>query len=105
MEQKRQSIRQKMQRIVLIISIAGLLLTSTVGVFSMLRIKGDSEAALISQMNQNLLRVVQDKASLADSELEKYAGYILDFSAGHRQHRQYDYNHLHRHRERIPDQL
>lgn len=81
MEQKRQSIRQKMQRIVLIISIAGLLLTSTVGVFSMLRIKGDSEAALISQMNQNLLRVVQDKASLADSELEKYAGYILDFSA------------------------
>ncbi|MDD6051701.1 MAG: SpoIIE family protein phosphatase [Clostridiales bacterium] len=81
MEQKRQPIRKKVQRIVLLISVAGLLLTSAVGLFSMLRIKGDSENALIRQMNQNLLNIVKDKADLADSELGKYAAYIRDFAA------------------------
>lgn len=81
MEQKRQPIRKKVQKIVLLISVAGLLLTSAVGLFSMLRIKGDSENALIRQMNQNLLNVVKDKADLADSELGKYADYIRDFSS------------------------
>ena len=81
MEQKRQPIRKKVQRIVLLISVAGLLLTSAVGLFSMLQIKGDSEDALIRQMNQNLLNVVKDKADLADSELGKYADYIRDFSS------------------------
>ena len=81
MEQKRRPIRKKVQRIVLCISVAGLLLTSTVGLFSMLQIKSDSEDALIHQMNQNLLNIVRDKADLADSELGKYADYIRDFSA------------------------
>ena len=81
MEQKRQPIRKKVQRMVLLISIASLLLTSAVGLSSMLRIKGDSEDALIRQMNQNLLNVVKDKATLADSELGKYADSIQDFAA------------------------
>ena len=81
MEQKRQPIRKKVQRMVLLISIASLLLTSAVGLSSMLRIKGDSEDALIRQMNQNLLNVVKDKAALADSELGKYADSIQDFAA------------------------
>lgn len=81
MEQKRQPIRKKVQKVVLLISVAGLLLTSTVGLFSMLRIKDNSENELIRQMNQNLLNVVRDKADLADSELGKYAAYIRDFSS------------------------
>ena len=81
MEQKRQPIRRKVQRIVLLISIASLLMTSAVGLSSMLRIKADSEDALIRQMNQNLLNVVKDKAALADSELGKYADSIQDFAA------------------------
>ena len=81
MEQQRQPIRKKVQRMVLLISIASLLLTSAVGLSSMLRIKGDSEDALIRQMNQNLLNVVKDKAALADSELGKYADSIQDFAA------------------------
>ena len=81
MAQKRQSIRKKVQKIVLFISVAGLLLTSAVGLFSMLRIKDDSENALIRQMNQNLLNIVKDKADLADSELGKYAAHIRDFAA------------------------
>lgn len=80
MEQRRRPIRKKVQRIVLLISVAGLILTSTVGLFSMLQIKSDSEDALIHQMNQNLLNIVRDKADLADSELGKYADYIRDFS-------------------------
>ena len=81
MEKKRQPIRKKVQKIVLLISVAGLLLTSTVGLFSMLQIKGDSEDALIRQMNQNLLNIVRDKADLADSELGKYADTIRGFSS------------------------
>ena len=81
MEKKRQPIRKKVKKIVLLISVAGLLLTSTVGLFSMLQIKGDSEDALIRQMNQNLLNIVRDKADLADSELGKYADTIRGFSS------------------------
>ncbi|MBQ7215408.1 MAG: hypothetical protein IJS39_05435 [Synergistaceae bacterium] len=50
---KRKTIRTKIQRMVLAISIA-LLITSSVGIVSMIRIQGDSEAALIHQMEQNL---------------------------------------------------
>lgn len=81
MTQKRKPIRQKVQKIVLLISVAGLLLTSAVGVFSMLKITKDSETALINQMKQNTVNVVRDKAAFADAELGKYAAYIEDFSA------------------------
>ena len=81
MTQKRKPIRQKVQKIVLLISVAGLLLTSAVGIFSMLKITKDSETALINQMKQNTVNVVRDKAAFADAELGKYAAYIEDFSA------------------------
>ena len=73
---KRKTIRTKIQRMVLTISIIALLVTSSVGIVSMIRIQGDSEAALIHQMEQNLRTIIEDKAKLADSELGKYAGYI-----------------------------
>ena len=51
---KRKTIRTKIQRMVLAISIIALLVTSSVGIVSMIRIQGDSESALIHQMEQNL---------------------------------------------------
>ena len=80
MEKKRKPIRNKVRSIVLVISLVSLLITSTMGVLSMILIKSDSEDALIRQMEQNLHDIVTNKASLADSELGKYAGYIEDFA-------------------------
>ena len=65
---------------VLSISAAALFLTSAAGILSMLRIQGDSESALIHQMEQNLYNITTSKASLADSELGKYAGYVQNFA-------------------------
>ena len=80
MEMKRKPIRKKIQAIVLLISIIALVLTSVVGLFSMLMIKSDSEVALTNQMEQNLNNIVSDKAALADSELGKFSGYIKEFA-------------------------
>ena len=80
MEMKRKPIRKKIQSIVLLISIIALVLTSVVGLFSMLMIKSDSEIALTNQMEQNLNNIVSDKAALADSELGKFSGYIKEFA-------------------------
>lgn len=96
MEKKRRPIRKKVQTMVLVISVAALLLTSLISVFSMLTIQnrvlsdgkelGDtaatnSESALLAQMEQNLLDIVSSKANLADSELGGFSGYIGQFSA------------------------
>ena len=50
MEKKRKPIRNKVRSIVLVISLVSLLITSTMGVLSMILIKSDSEDALIRQM-------------------------------------------------------
>lgn len=80
MNTKRKPIRKKIQAIVLLISIIALLLTSVIGIFSMLKIKSDSETALVNQMEQNLNNIVKSKADLADSELGKFSGYIKEFA-------------------------
>lgn len=96
MEKKRRPIRRKVQGMVLLISVAALLLTSAVSIFSMLKIQNDvlsdgkelganaaanSEEALLALMEQNLLDIVSSKAKLADSELGKFSGYIGQFAA------------------------
>lgn len=81
MQGKRHPIRKQVQTIVLLISVVSLLLTSTVGLFSMLKIKDESEAALVSQMEQNLNNIVSNKASLANEALSKFSGYVGDFAA------------------------
>ena len=81
MEMKRKPIRRKVQRMVLLISIAAVVLTSTIGVGSMLNIRSKSESALILQMEQNLRKIVTSKSSLADSELSKFSDYVGDFAA------------------------
>ena len=96
MDKKRRPIRKKVQMMVLAISIAALLLTSVISVFSMLKIQNDvlsagkslgytaaknGEDALLAQMEQNLLDIVSSKAKLADSELGGFSGYIGQFAA------------------------
>ena len=80
MDKSRRPIRKKVQSMVLYISIAALVITSTVGILSMIRIQNDSESALTHQMEQNLQNIVTSKAEFAESQLGKYAGYIEDFS-------------------------
>lgn len=73
MERKRKPIRQRVRRVVLLITIISLVLTSVVGLVSMLRIRNQSEAALVAETQQNLTNIVADKAELANSEFGKYA--------------------------------
>lgn len=80
MEMKRQPILKKIRSIVLLISIIALLLTSAVGLLSMLMIKSESERALTDQMELNLNNIVSSKADLAHSELSRYSGYISEFA-------------------------
>ena len=80
MSEKRRPIRKKVQAMVLVISLASLLLTSTMGIFSMVFIKSDSETALICQMELDLRNLVTSKAKLAESELGKYANHVQTFA-------------------------
>ena len=77
---KRRTIRRKVQNMVLMISIAALIITSIVGIISMMRIQYDSENALIKQMEQNLNNITVSKSGLADSELGKFSEYISNFA-------------------------
>ncbi len=77
---KRYPIRSKVQRMVLAISFAALVITSAAGIISMLLIRSDSEKALIQQTEQNLRTITTSKAELADSELGKYSDYVQNFA-------------------------
>ena len=81
MQGKRRPIRKQVQTIVLLISVVSLLLTSLIGTFSMLKIKNDSEASLIAQVEQHLTSITNNKAGLANAELGKFSGYVGDFAA------------------------
>ena len=76
----RHSILGKVLRMVLGISVAALVLSSAAGIVSMIRIQGDSENALVAQMEQNLSNIVTSKANLADSELGKYTEHVRNFA-------------------------
>ncbi|MDR0948400.1 MAG: hypothetical protein LBM69_02635, partial [Lachnospiraceae bacterium] len=95
MSVKKRSIRQKMQVIVMMISLVALLLAAMIGIGSMLRIQSDvisgsealgehaaqkSEDALTQQMEKSLLDIVGGKAELADAKLEMFLGYIDMFA-------------------------
>ena len=77
---KRNPIRRKVQNMVLTISIVALILTSAIGILSMLRIRNDSENALTKQMEQNLRNITTNKADLAESELGKFSAYTKNFA-------------------------
>ena len=76
----RRPIRKKLQKMMLLISMIAIVITSVAGILSMIRIQGNSESALTRQMEINLKDIVSDRAALADSELEKYSNYIKNFA-------------------------
>ena len=69
-QKKRKPIRLRVQRIVMGISIAALLVACGVGLASMLKIRSISEQSLKNNTEQNLENLVQSKAELAE-EVEK----------------------------------
>ena len=77
---KRRPIRIKVLIMSLALSAAALVLTSAVGVISMIRVQHTSRTALTNQMEQNMHTIVTSKANLADAVLGRYAGYIGDFA-------------------------
>ncbi|MBR2209482.1 MAG: HAMP domain-containing protein, partial [Synergistaceae bacterium] len=77
----RKPIRTKVQNMVLAISIAALIIASAVGIISMMRIQGDSERALISQMEQNLDNITISKANLAEAELGQFSSIVEEFAS------------------------
>lgn len=80
MEKRRKPIRRKVQSMVLLISVAALVITSLVGIMSMVRIQKQSEVALVERTENILSNTAVSKAELADSEFGKYAGYIRNFA-------------------------
>ena len=77
---KRQPIRSKVQNMVMCISLAALIITSAAGIFSMIRIRHDSEHALTHQMEQNLGSIASSKADMASIELNSYARTVESFA-------------------------
>ena len=80
MNEKRRPIQGRVRTMVLAISLASLLLTSTMGIFSMAFIKSDSEAVLTRQMELRLSNIVSTRANLAQLELGKYASCVETFA-------------------------
>ena len=76
MDPKRTSIKSRMQQMVLQISIAAILLTSIVGIVTMLKIRKVSEDALLLQMENAMRDVTSNRAQRADLQLNVFTGYI-----------------------------
>ncbi len=82
MAEKRISIRKKIRRIVLLISIASLVLTASVGFFSMMKIRSASKEAFTTLARQNVGQQVRSRADVAHSRLSGYTDYV-QFLAGY----------------------
>ena len=88
---KRRPIRRQVQRMVLLLCVAALLLTGILWTGCLLTLRdtvqrdnqnlGDNAAAvgseaLLNQMEQNLYKGAQSEASVVDEKLERFAGYV-----------------------------
>ncbi len=76
MPQRKTSIKQRIQKMVLQISIAAILLTSVVGIITMLNIRRVSQKALLVQMENAMCDVTSNRAQRADLQLNVYSSYI-----------------------------
>lgn len=64
----------------LFISVIALLLTSIVGLKSMLSIREESEQVLTARMEDNLQEIAVDRAAYADAEFGQFADYTREFA-------------------------
>ena len=93
-DMKRRPIRRQVQRMVLVLCVAALVLTGLLWAGSLFTLRdtvqrdnrglGGSAAdaggeALLAQMEQNLYKGVRSEAAVVDEKLERYAGYVRDF--------------------------
>ena len=76
MPQRKSSIKQRIQKMVLQISIAAILLTSVVGIVTMLNIRKVSEKALLEKMKNGMGDITRNRAQRADLQLDVYSSYI-----------------------------
>ena len=76
MQEKRRPLRQRIQVIVLLISMLAVVVVGAIAVASMENIKNKSEQSLLEQMTLNMQNIVTDKVKIADLELEKFREYI-----------------------------
>ena len=79
-ERKRHPIRRRINNIVLLITAVSLIVTSVLGIVSMLRIQKVAEDALTEQSMENLQEIIRRKTLLADQRLRKYAELTEDLA-------------------------
>ncbi len=79
-DKKRVSIRRKVQKMVMAISTTALVLTSVVGIVSMILIRSQAQDIFIARMENNLTNIVTNKAELADAEFSRYTSYADSFA-------------------------
>ncbi len=92
---KRRPIRRQVQRMVLLLCVAALVVTGVLWAGSLFALRdtvqrdsrdlGESAAAaggeaLLDQMEQNLYKGVRSEAAVVDEKLERYASYVKDFA-------------------------
>ncbi len=90
------SIRKKVQLITVLIVLVAMIITSCVGLFGMINIQNEtskgghelessitqkSEQALLDQMQKNMKDIVEGKAQMAQSELQKFEGFTQTFAS------------------------
>ena len=76
----RRSIRKKIMRMMMGISIIALIITSSAGILSMLRIQRDSGIALKGMVEQSLKDTADYVSQIADLNFGKYLSQVGDFS-------------------------
>ena len=72
----RTSINQRIRRIVITIVLCAVVIISCVALVFLFKIRRGSEVAIISQMEENTARIVAEKSTIAELQLESYANYI-----------------------------
>ncbi len=72
-DKPRRPIRQKVSRMVMIILMTALLVTSGMGLLSMFRIRGQGESALVGRMENEITTLAKYRAELADTVLSGYS--------------------------------
>lgn len=77
---KRQPIRSRLMKIIVMIAASSLALTSLFGILSMLGIQKEAEDALTEQAKDDLEHVIESKTSLANEKLKKYTDIVKEFS-------------------------
>ena len=79
---KRRPIRKRVLVVVLLITVISLLLTTGVAIFSMNRIRSESEEALTNRMEDSLMLLAEGRAAQTVSEFETYE-FIIEEMAGY----------------------